>query len=283
MHYGVEEIRRFITDENPDPAVSVHLCVCDECRRLYERVRDSLELFTPVAVSAGITLSPEQWIYCAALVGGNTFEGMPDKLSHMSNNEREKKYAEARTALTEKGLIEVAFDGKIGIKQRLYNMLDTCLNFERFLSLVRRTPGKSDRACNIYEKNGSSIVLYIDMHKGCTAVKKANKVFFSEFGNQAITGEPFTYDKFLVVCDEVKNFGIYNEGKETLKALRHAIGGSAEYFNATEIIASSEGSGRLRTKTLIKTYDSDVQIMYEPEEKIYFASATSEGDAHDCD
>lgn len=278
MHYDVEAIRQFLTDENPDPAVSVHLCICDECRRLYERVRDSLELFAPVSISAGITLAPEQWIYCAALVGGDTFEGMPDVLSHVNSKEREKKYAESRDALMEKGLIEVSFNGKVDIKQRLYDVVNTCLKFERFLSLVRRTPGKPDRVCNIYEKDGNSVVMYIDLHKGCTAVKKANKVFFLEIINQDSTGEPFTYDEIIAVRDEVQNQDMCNEGTETLNALRLAVSGSAGYYNATEIIANPKGAGQLRTKTLVSTYESDVQIIYEPEEKTYFACTSSVGD-----
>ena len=271
MHYDTEAISQYLTSDNPDPSIAAHLCVCEKCRSIYERMHGAAQLLTSENIATGITLMPSEWIYCAALIGGETFEGMPDVLRRSDDKSRDTAYNKAMSALTDKSLIEVSFDGSIGIKKRLYDIVNICVNFDRFLSLTRRTPGKPERICNVYEKDGDSVVMYIDMKKGCTAVRRYGKVFTSDMSedNQCGWDERYTFDELRALYNDTKGFGAPDRSEGTKAVLQQAMSGSAEYYSVTEIVPNTGSIGHLRSDVQINTYETGFMIIYEPEEKVY--------------
>ena len=278
MHYDKEAISTFIIDNSLNPALAAHLCICTECRQLYERMRDSYEIFGAEAISTGFTLTPEQWIYCAAVIGGNTFEGMPDVLRHVDDVGREAAYTRARDALVDKGLMEIAFDGTVGMKKQLFEILNICINFTRFLTITRRTPNKPERICNIYEKDGDSIIMYMDLEKGCTAVKRAGKMLFADIPDTKSDNDcdVFTFKELQYLKDETKNFNDTVNYDKTQDALLLAMSGSAGYYSITEIVPNQKGRGKIRTGVVISTHESNFTMSYRPDEKIYTLSKECE-------
>jgi len=264
MDCDIDAVSGFLTDKNPDAAVAAHLCVCAGCRRLYERMKDTAELLgTSLPPTAGLTLLPEQWIYSAAIIGGEAFEGMPDVLRKVNAGTREAIYAKAQNALMDKGLIDISFDGTIGIKKHFFSIVDTCVSFDRFLSLVRRTPGKAERICNIYEKDGDSVIMYVDIKKGCTAVRRSGRVYFADTaGNDNTThSEILSAEELRTLRDEVKGFGGVNSENETRELLKLAMQGSVEYHSITEIIKNPGRAAHFNSAVFINTHDNKIELL----------------------
>ena len=277
MHYNADEISNFLLDSNPDPAIATHLCICTKCRRLYQQIKDIAELLN--APAPGITLTPAQWIYIAALIGGDTFEGMPDALHTHNPSQREEAYAKAHDALIGKGYIETDFDAPrraralplpqgstIKIKKHLYQIVNTCINFERLITLTRQTPGSPPRICNIYEKAGNSAVMYVNI-ANCTAIWRQSKTFFTpeKEGHPTETLAAFTPEELQNLRDEIKGFGGSSEGN----ILAQAIKGSAGYYSISEIKVNPGKTAKYTSHIQISDYDKDYTIVYAPDEESY--------------
>jgi hypothetical protein len=277
VHYSAEAIGRFLTDDRAETALSAHLCGCAACRGVYERAAEAAGLFNGGTLLTGVTLSPEEWIYAAALIGGDTFEGMPDVLADCGVDERTAAYERARVALEDKDLVETAFDGTVGIRRRLYEILEICLRFERFLTLTRKTPGKPDRVCNVYEKNGVSVVMYISLRKGCTAVRRKAKIRFAggalnggpDQRGESFSGESFSIEELRALCEAAQGFGGFDGGGGTKEVLAAAMRGSVEYYSVTEIRAGANRRGAFRSEVFLCTCDRCLGIDYDADRKVY--------------
>ena len=278
MHYDAEALSRFLSGSEPDTKVAAHLMSCAKCRRMYESLMDAHELLWSAAILPGITLMPGEWIYCAALIGGDAFYGMPDVLGHMDDRGRAEAYIKARKNLEGRGLVEVAFDGTIGIKKRLFDIADICVNFERLLSMARRTPGRPERICNVFEKAGNSVVMHMDAAKGCTAALREGRVYFDDFpqSEDICGGKGYSRDEIIRFSEEIKGFGSFEvvpgfgNGDAPDIPIKQALSGSAEYYSVKELKKNPGGLASLRIVTVIGTYEGDYRLQYMLDKDEYF-------------
>lgn len=87
-------------------------------------------------------LTPEEVLYLAAVTGADTFYGVPDMLSGLSDQELKLKVVEIESGLNERGYLEEDFDGNKSITPELIGIIDLCGKCERFLCFERERIGE---------------------------------------------------------------------------------------------------------------------------------------------
>lgn len=100
-------------------------------------------------------LTAEEVLYLAAVGGADTFYGVPDTLSGMTDQELRMKVVEMESSLGEKGYLEEDFDGNRSVLPELYEMIGQCGNCERFLCFETEKIGGPQEAC-MYFMSGNA-------------------------------------------------------------------------------------------------------------------------------
>lgn len=100
-------------------------------------------------------LTAEEILYLAAVAGADTFYGVPDTLSGLSDQELGLKVVEMEDSLAGKGYLTEDFDGNKNVMPKLVGMIRLCGNCERFLCLEKIKVGEPQKAL-MYFMNGDS-------------------------------------------------------------------------------------------------------------------------------
>lgn len=101
-------------------------------------------------------LTAEEVLYLAAAAGADTFYGVPDTLSVLSDQELRLKVVEIENSLAGKGYLEEDFDGNRSVLPELAEMIGCCGNCERFLCFEKEQVG-SPKMANMYFMSGESV------------------------------------------------------------------------------------------------------------------------------
>lgn len=91
-------------------------------------------------------LTAEEVLYLAAVTGADTFYGVPDVLSGLSDQELRLRVIGIESGLQEKGYMEEDFDGNKNVRPKLLQIIDLCGKCERFLSFEKEQIGESQYA-----------------------------------------------------------------------------------------------------------------------------------------
>lgn len=100
-------------------------------------------------------LTAEEILYLAAVAGADTFYGIPDTLSGLSDQELRLKVAEMEDSLNVKGYLKEDFDGNRNIIPELIEMIRFSGNCERLLCLEKAEIGEPQKAI-IYFMSGDA-------------------------------------------------------------------------------------------------------------------------------
>ena len=98
------------------------------------------------------SLTPEEVLYLAAVTGADTFYGVPDMLSGLSDQELKLKVVEIESRLIERGYLEEDFDGNKSIREELIGIIDLCGKCERFLCFEKEQIGEPQHSCIYFLK-----------------------------------------------------------------------------------------------------------------------------------
>lgn len=124
-------------------------------------------------------LTAEEVLYLAALSGAETFYGVPDVLSELSDQELKLKVMEIEESLGKKGYLEEDFDGNKNVAAKLVRFIEGCGNCEKFLCFEKERVGETQQS-------------FIYFWKERAAYKMAcneGQYTFSEIGNAQIRKE----------------------------------------------------------------------------------------------
>ena len=124
-------------------------------------------------------LTAEELLYLAAAAGAETFYGVPDMLSGLTDQELKLKVVEIEESLGKKGHLEEDFDGNKNVVQKLLNLIESCGNCEKFLSFEHERVGEMQHSCLYFWKDGASYKM--DCEK--------EEYVLSEIGNAQIREE----------------------------------------------------------------------------------------------
>lgn len=92
-------------------------------------------------------LTAEEVLYLAAVGGADTFYGVEDTLSGLSDQELRLKVVEMENSLGMKGYLEEDFDGNRSVLRELAEVIERCGNCERFLCFEKAEIGNPQAAC----------------------------------------------------------------------------------------------------------------------------------------
>ena len=91
---------------------------------------------------AEYSLTPEEVLYLAAVTGADTFYGVPDMLSGLSDQELKLKVVEIESSLSKRGYLNEDFNGNKSIAQELIGIIELCGKCERFLCFEKEQIGE---------------------------------------------------------------------------------------------------------------------------------------------
>lgn len=101
-------------------------------------------------------LTAEEVLYLAAMAGADTFYGVPDMLSGLSDQELKWKVIEMENGLCKKGYLEEDFDGNKNIMPELVQIIDFCGRCERLLCFEKERIGEPQQAFVYFIKENSA-------------------------------------------------------------------------------------------------------------------------------
>lgn len=87
-------------------------------------------------------LTAEEVLYLAAVTGADTFYGVPDVLSGLSDQELKLRVMGIESGLQNKGYMKEDFDGNRNVEPTLLQIIDLCGKCERFLSFEKEQIGE---------------------------------------------------------------------------------------------------------------------------------------------
>ncbi len=91
-------------------------------------------------------LTAEEVLYLAAVGGADTFYGVRDTLSGLTDRELRLKVVEMENSLGAKGYLEEDFDGNRSVLKELSEVIERCGGCERFLCFERKEIGGEQKA-----------------------------------------------------------------------------------------------------------------------------------------
>lgn len=128
---------------------------------------------------ANYSLTPEEVLYLAAVTGADTFYGVSDQLSGLSDQELKLKVVEIEGGLVKRGYLQEDFDGNKSISPELIGIIGLCGKCDRFLCFEKEQIGEPQHSC----------IYFLKENRACKMECEKEEYVFSETDFSSIRKE----------------------------------------------------------------------------------------------
>ena len=105
----------------------------------------------------GITLSPRELLFIAALLDAREFMGVPDAFFGMEESEMQQEMMALQSSLEERGYAEMDFDGSFTLSEDVMGIVDICANCDTFI-VVDKNKSKQEPLRELYYAKAGRLV-----------------------------------------------------------------------------------------------------------------------------
>lgn len=162
-------------------------------------------------------LTADEVLYLAASMGADSFYGIPDRLTGLSDQELKMKLMEIEDSLGRRGYLKTDFDGNSQVDEQLLQLIDVCADYDSLLCLEAEVQGEFQKGSLYFIREGEAAAM----------IRKEEEYVFEELLRQNIPERVLSNILWReTAIGEEKDFHISQ--RELMKASRLAERGAAD-------------------------------------------------------
>lgn len=104
-------------------------------------------------------LTADEVLYLAASTGADSFYGVPDRLTGLSDQELKMRLIQIEDALGRKGYLKTDFDGNSRADVDLLQLIDVCADYDSLLCLEAEVPGEPQKGALYFIREGEAAAM----------------------------------------------------------------------------------------------------------------------------